>query len=244
MLLCLYCSALWATGSALYFYHCVIACPLFMIISSLYLWFAGTRIHRSTWQRMQETSPQAASAAPTSQCSPTLPLRPNSHSGTTTALQTFTPPVPKLPGHRYRAGTHRSTLVNRSACLLSVVARRDFAAESQRVLTVQTYQCWRARVWSLWGAAGFYLKYVLLVFGLSDSVRVFLQWFFSSLSGLSGDAALVKFMYLAFTCLPCGNHHRRFKSLVLCSCDVFQAVMNSLCLLFLEVFGFASPSLG
>ena len=213
-----------------------------MFISSLYLRFAGTRIHRLTWRWMRETSPQAASAATTSQCSPTLPLWPNSHSGTTTALQTFTP-VPKLPGHRYRAGTHHSTLVNRSVCLLSVVAR-DFAAESQRVLTMQTYQCWRARVWSLWGAAGFYLKYVLLVFGLSDSVRVFLQWFFSSLSGLSEDLALVKFMYFAFTCLPCWNHHRQFKSLVLCSCDVFQAVMNSLCLLFLEVFGFASPSLG
>ena len=67
---------------------------------------------------------------------------------------------------------------------------------------------------------------------------------FSSLSGLSEDLALVKFMYFAFTCLPCWNHHRQFKSLVLCSCDVFQAVMNSLCLLFLELFGFASPSLG
>ena len=210
-----------------------------MIISSLYLRFAGTRIHRLTWRRMRETSPQAASAATTSQCSPTLPLRPNSHSGTTTALQTFTPPVPKLPGHRYRAGTHHSTLVNRSA----VCGGQGLCCWEPTCSDHADLSVLKGEGLILVRSSRFLSEICTTGFQAVWQCQSFSPVVFSSLSGLSEDVALVKFMYFAFTCLPCWNHCRQFKSLVLCSCDVFQALMNALCLLFLKVFGFASPSL-
>ena len=44
------------------------------------------------------------------------------------------------------------------------------------------------------------------------------------------DVPLVEFMYLAYARLPGNSCHRHCRSL-LCSCDVFQALFKSLCLL-------------
>ena len=42
------------------------------------------------------------------------------------------------------------------------------------------------------------------------------------------DVALVEFMYLVFTCMPGESYHRQLRSLLLCLCDVFQVLINSL----------------
>ena len=39
---------------------------------------------------------------------------------------------------------------------------------------------------------------------------------------------LVEFMYLVFTRMPGKNYRRRLRSLLLCLCDVFRALINSL----------------
>ena len=49
------------------------------------------------------------------------------------------------------------------------------------------------------------------------------------------DVPLVEFMYLVFTCMPGESYCRWLRSLLLCSCDVFRALINSLCLLYLFV---------
>ena len=41
-------------------------------------------------------------------------------------------------------------------------------------------------------------------------------------------------MYLVFTGITGDSCHRRFGSFLLCSCDVFRALINSLCLLILH----------
>ena len=45
-------------------------------------------------------------------------------------------------------------------------------------------------------------------------------------------------MYLVFTRTPVESHGRRLKSSLLCSCDIFRALINSLCLLLLFLFCF------
>ena len=45
---------------------------------------------------------------------------------------------------------------------------------------------------------------------------------------LSEDVLLVEFMYLVFTCMPGVSYCRRLMSLLLCLCDVFWALVNSL----------------
>ena len=42
------------------------------------------------------------------------------------------------------------------------------------------------------------------------------------------DVPLVEFMYLVFTRMPGESHRRRLRSLLLCLCDVFRALINSL----------------
>ena len=44
-----------------------------------------------------------------------------------------------------------------------------------------------------------------------------------------GDVPLVEFMYLVFTCMPGERYHRKLGSLLLlCFCDVFRGLINSL----------------
>ena len=42
------------------------------------------------------------------------------------------------------------------------------------------------------------------------------------------DVHLVEFMYLAFTRMPGQSYRRQLRSLLLCLCDVFRALINSL----------------
>ena len=42
------------------------------------------------------------------------------------------------------------------------------------------------------------------------------------------DVPLVEFMYLVFTRMPGDSYHRWLRSLLLCLCDIFQALINSL----------------
>ena len=42
------------------------------------------------------------------------------------------------------------------------------------------------------------------------------------------DIPLVKFMYPVFTRIPDESYHWRLRSLLLCLCDVFQVLINSL----------------
>ena len=42
------------------------------------------------------------------------------------------------------------------------------------------------------------------------------------------DVPLVEFMYLSFTRVPGESYRRRLRSLLLCLCDVFRALINSL----------------
>ena len=42
------------------------------------------------------------------------------------------------------------------------------------------------------------------------------------------DVPLVEFMYLVFTRMPGENYRRQFRSLLLCLCCVFRALINSL----------------
>ena len=42
------------------------------------------------------------------------------------------------------------------------------------------------------------------------------------------DVPLVEFMYLVFTRMPGESYLRRLRSLLLCLCDVFLALINSL----------------
>ena len=42
------------------------------------------------------------------------------------------------------------------------------------------------------------------------------------------DVLLVKFTYLVFTRMPGESYRRRFRSLLLCLCYVFRALVNSL----------------
>ena len=53
------------------------------------------------------------------------------------------------------------------------------------------------------------------------------------------DAPLVEFMYLVFIHMPGKSYHRRLGSLLLCLCEVFQALINSLmCLFFVFIVVF------
>ena len=42
------------------------------------------------------------------------------------------------------------------------------------------------------------------------------------------NVPLVEFMYLLFTSMPGESYRRRLRSLLLCLCDVFRALINSL----------------
>ena len=42
------------------------------------------------------------------------------------------------------------------------------------------------------------------------------------------DVPLVEFTYLVFTRMPCESYRRRLRSLLLCLCDVFPALITSL----------------
>ena len=42
------------------------------------------------------------------------------------------------------------------------------------------------------------------------------------------DVPLADFMYTAFTCMPGESYHRRLRSLLLCLCGIFRALINSL----------------
>ena len=42
------------------------------------------------------------------------------------------------------------------------------------------------------------------------------------------DVSLVEFMYLAFARMPGESYRMRLRSLLLCLCDVFRALINSL----------------
>ena len=61
-----------------------------------------------------------------------------------------------------------------------------------------------------------------------DSYRLvkFMYLVFTRMPGES--YRLVKFMYLVFTRKPGESYRRRLGSLLLCSCDVFRALINSL----------------
>ena len=48
---------------------------------------------------------------------------------------------------------------------------------------------------------------------------------------LKEDAPLVEFVYLVFTRMRRESYRKRLGPLLLCSCEVFRAQMNSLCLL-------------
>ena len=48
-----------------------------------------------------------------------------------------------------------------------------------------------------------------------------------------GELPLVEFMYLVFTRMPGESYRRRLRSLLLCLCDVFRALINSPCVLIL-----------
>ena len=48
------------------------------------------------------------------------------------------------------------------------------------------------------------------------------------LINFTGFVALVEFMYLVFTCMPGESYRRRLRSLLLCLCDVFRSLINSL----------------
>ena len=52
----------------------------------------------------------------------------------------------------------------------------------------------------------------------------------SSIGGshLTVTVPLVEFMYLVFTCMPGESYGRQLRSLLLCLCDVFQGLTNSL----------------
>ena len=53
--------------------------------------------------------------------------------------------------------------------------------------------------------------------------------FINSTRGTSSeDLPLVEFMYLVFTCMPGESYHRWLSSLLLCLCDVFWVLINSL----------------
>ena len=52
------------------------------------------------------------------------------------------------------------------------------------------------------------------------------------------DVPLVEFMYLVFIHMPGESYYRRLRSLLLCLCEVFQALINSLmCFVFVVVVG-------
>ena len=53
--------------------------------------------------------------------------------------------------------------------------------------------------------------------------------------GESEDVHL-EFMYLVFTCMPGESYCRQLGSLLLCLCDIFRALINSLVCLFLYLF--------
>ena len=42
------------------------------------------------------------------------------------------------------------------------------------------------------------------------------------------DLPMVEFMYLVFTCMQGESYRMRLRSLLLCSCDVFRALINSI----------------
>ena len=42
------------------------------------------------------------------------------------------------------------------------------------------------------------------------------------------DVLLVEYMYLVFTRMPCESYRRRLRSLLLCLCDVYRALIYSL----------------
>ena len=60
----------------------------------------------------------------------------------------------------------------------------------------------------------------------TESVRVF---------HIIEDVPLVEFIYLVFTRMPGESYRRRLKSLLLCSCDVFRAIINSLMCWFYQI---------
>ena len=57
----------------------------------------------------------------------------------------------------------------------------------------------------------------------------------SELFHIIEDVPLVEFMYLVFTRMSGEHHRRRLKSLLLCLCDVFQAIINSLVCWFFQI---------
>ena len=52
-------------------------------------------------------------------------------------------------------------------------------------------------------------------------------WLFLSVTPAGKDVPLVELMYLVFTCMPGKSYNRQLRAL-LCLCDVFQALINSL----------------
>ena len=50
------------------------------------------------------------------------------------------------------------------------------------------------------------------------------------------DVPLVEFLYLVFTRKPGESYCRQLTSFLLCSCDVFRAPVDSLCLLIVHRF--------
>ena len=49
------------------------------------------------------------------------------------------------------------------------------------------------------------------------------------------EAPVVEFMYHVFTCMPDESYCRRLRSVLLCLCDVFPALINFPCVLILLV---------
>ena len=64
------------------------------------------------------------------------------------------------------------------------------------------------------------------------SLFLFLPFFLYNFV-VAEDVPLVEFMYLVFICMPGERYRRRLQSL-LCLCDIFQALVNSLASHFLE----------
>ena len=58
----------------------------------------------------------------------------------------------------------------------------------------------------------------------------FMHLVFTRMSGESyrRSVPLVEFMHLVFTCMPGESYRTRLRSLMLCLCDVFRALINSL----------------
>ena len=60
----------------------------------------------------------------------------------------------------------------------------------------------------------------------SPLLRMYFWWSLCTLYSSFEDVLLVEFMYLVFTRMPGESYRRRLRSLLLCLCDVFRALIS------------------